>query len=177
MDKNILSQSKKRKHEILGTVIRANGRIVGQVIDGVFVKDVSSSKHFLRTPEAIAYSLDTLHAAEAAGAVWLDVLDTDTGTHYRASLAMMWDKGRNFDYGFGSQRYLCLSFWALARDPQSTADFPQATSQTDAPVYEDPTATDDEDVKPLNIKSRAARGVKYTKGTKTLKQMQLFGGR
>lgn len=166
MDKNSIHQ----KHKIVGTVIRANGRTVGQVINSVFVKDVSKRKHFLHTPEAIAYSLDTLHAAEAAAAEFCEVLDTDSGIRYRAAIAKIWDMGKRFNYGWGEQIYLTLNNWTQSRDPNFTT--------TDAPFYENPNATnDDEDVKPLNIKSRAAVGIKYTKGTKTLKQMQLFGGR
>jgi hypothetical protein len=169
MDKNIVAvKSKKRKHEILGQVIKANGRTVGQVIDGVFVKDVSKHKHFLHTPEAIAYSLDALHAAERAGAEYLDVLDTDTNTHYRASLAMMWDKGEPFNRGWGDQIYLTLSHWQTSADPN------HSPTETVTPEYSEPSGT--HDVKPLNYKSRAAVGVKHAKGTKTLKQMYLFGG-
>ena len=165
MDKNSIHQ----KHEIVGIVIKANGRTVGQVIDRVFVKDVSKKKHFLNFPEAIAYSLDTLYAAERAGAEYLDVLDTDTNTHYRASLAMMWDKGRNFDYGYEAQRYLCLSHWQTFEDPQ-------ATHETAPPEYSESSGTHEE-VKPLHYTSHAPKGVTYKKsGKRTMKQMALFGG-
>jgi hypothetical protein len=152
MTKNIVA----RKHRILGTVIKVNGRTVGQVIDGVFVKDVSRQKHFLHTPEAIAYTLDTLHAAERAGAEYCDVLDTDTGTHYRASIAMIWDKGRKFNYGWGEQIMLTLPYWTQTTDPEYS-------SNTDMP-----------EVKPLAYKSKATKGAVFTKG---VKQLNFFGGR
>ena len=158
-----------RKHKIVGTVIRVNGRTVGQVIGDTFVKDVSSHKHFLHTPEAIAYTIETLHAAQRAGAEYCEVLDTDTGIRYRASIAKIFDMGKPFDYGWGRQIYLTVSNWLQTIDPEYT-------SHTSAPEYSDPTSTHDEDVKPLHIKSRAAVGVTWKPGTKTAKQLSLFGG-
>lgn len=155
-----------RKHKIVGTVIKVNGRTVGQVIDGVFVKDVSSHKHFLHKPEAIAYTIDTLHAAQRAGAEYCDVLDTDTGIHYRASIAKIWDMGKPFNYGWGDQIYLTLQNWTQSRDPE-------ITSQT-VLEYSDANSTHDEDdIKPLNIKRHAPKGTKFTKGKP--RQINMFG--
>ena len=155
---------KARKHKIVGTVIKVNGRTVGQVIDGVFVKDVSSSKHFLHTPEAIAYTIDTLHAAQRAGAEYCEVLDTDTGIKYRASIAKIFDMGKKFNYGWGDQIYLTLSNWLQTLDPEyiSTDTDPQAYSEADGT----------HEVKPLNYKSNAPKGVTFTKG---VKQLNLWG--
>ena len=155
---------KARKHKIVGTVIKVNGRTVGQVIDGVFVKDVSSSKHFLHTPEAIAYTIDSLHAAQRAGAEYCQVLDTDTGIKYRASIAKIFDMGKKFNYGWGDQIYLTLSNWLQTLDPEyiSTDTDPQAYSEADGT----------HEVKPLNYKSNAPKGVTFTKG---VKQLNLWG--
>ena len=155
---------KARKHKIVGTVIKVNGRTVGQVIDGVFVKDVSSSKHFLHTPEAIAYTIDSLHAAQRAGAEYCEVLDTDTGIKYRASIAKIFDMGKKFNYGWGDQIYLTLSNWLQTLDPEyiSTDTDPQAYSEADGT----------HEVKPLNYKSNAPKGVTFTKG---IKQLNLWG--
>jgi len=169
MTKNSVS----RKYKILGTVIKVNGRTVGQVYNGVFVKDVSSSKHFLHTPEAIAYTIDTLHAAARAGAEYCDVLDTDTGTHYRASLSMIWDKGKPFNYGWGDQIYLTLPYW------QASADTDNA-SHTTAQEYTGETGThdgeDQSEPKPLFYKSNVTQGAVWNKtGKKTMKQIRMFG--
>ncbi len=165
-DKNIVAKkSEKRKHKIVGTVIKVDGRTVGQVIDGVFVKDVSSSKHFLRTPEAIAYTIDTLHAAQRAGAEYCEVLDTDTGKKYRASIAKIWDMGKPFNYGWGDQIYLTLSNWLQTLDPEYSP-----TTDTDAPAYSEDGTTN---TIPLYYKSNAPKGVTFTPGTK---QLDLFEG-
>jgi hypothetical protein len=155
-----------RKYKIVGTVIKVNGRTVGQVIDGVFVKDVSSSKHFLHTPGAIAYTIDTLHAAQRAGAEYCQVLDTDTGIRYRASIAKIWDMGKKFNYGWGDQIYLTLQNWLQTVDPEYASH-----TDTVTPEYTDPTDTH-HDVKPLVYKSHAPKGVTFTKG---VKQLDLWG--
>ena len=67
---NIAWQGKKRKHEILGVVIRVNGRTVGQVIGDDYVKDITN-RHMLATPPAIASDIQALHDAERAGAALL----------------------------------------------------------------------------------------------------------
>lgn len=162
MTKKIVTQSKRRKHKVIGTVIKANGRTVGQVIGDVFVKDLSARNHFLRNPEAIAFSLDALHAAEDAGAEYCEVLDTDTGTKYKASISKIWDMGRDIDYGYGRQRYLTLSNWLQTRDPQHE-------TQTDIPEY----SASDTSCITLDYKSTAPVGITFTKGSK---QLGLFGG-
>ena len=153
-----------RTHKIIGTVIKANGRTVGQVYNGVFVKDVSSSKHFLHTPEAIAFTIDTLHAAQRAGAEWCEVLDTDTGIKYRASIAKIFDMGKPFNYGWGDQIFLTLQNWLQTVDPT-------ITSQSETPEYSDTDSTRAE-VIPLAYKSNAPKGVTFTKG---VKQLPLWG--
>lgn len=157
-----------RKHKIVGTVIRVNGRTVGQVIFDTFVKDITN-RHMLSNPEAIANDIQALHDASSAGAVYCVFTNTDTGIIYRASIAKIWDMGKEFNWGYGDQIYLTLANWLQTVDPEFT-------SHTDAPEYSDPNSTHDEDVKPLNIKSRAAVGVTWKKGTKTAKQMSFFGG-
>lgn len=168
MDKNIVTQNTKRRHVILGTVIKVKGRTVGQVYNGEFVKDITN-RHMLTTPPAIANDIQALHDAERAGAEYCVFTNTDSGIVYRAAIAKIYDMGKRVNYGWGEQVALLLPNWTQTRDPQ-------ATSQTSAPVYEDPNATSDEDVKPLNIKSRAAVGVTFTKGSQTPKQLRMFGG-
>ncbi len=169
--KQSLPQSKKRRHVILGTVIKVNGRTVGQVIGEDYVKDITN-RHMLAIPPAIASDIQALHDAERAGALYCVFMNTDTGIIYRAAISKIWDMGTRFNRGWGEQIYLTLNHWTQTRDPNITI------TTTTAPEYSDPTATNDDDVKPLNIKSRAlpAGGVKFKKGKKTLRQLSMFGG-
>lgn len=168
--KQSLLQSKKRRHVILGTVIKVNRRTVGQVIGEDYVKDITN-RHILATPPAIANDIQALHDAERAGALFCVFTNTDTRIVYRAAISKIWDMGTRFNRGWGDQIYLTLSHWTQTRDPNFT--------QTPALEYSDPVATSDDAVKPLNIKSRALPpgGVKFQKGTQTPRQLSLFGGR
>lgn len=93
------------------TPIYAGGRVVGQVVGGVFRKAVKASVHFLRRPPAIAFDLDSLRAAERAGAVRVEVTDTETGKVYRALLAEVLERGFSLNRGHGAQVALVLGMW------------------------------------------------------------------
>lgn len=164
MTKNIVSQkSKKRKHEILGTVIKVNGRTVGQVIKDTFVKDITN-RHMLTTPPAIANDLQALHDAERAGALYCAFTNTDNGIVYRVAISKIWDMGKQINFGYGLQIMLTLSNWTQTRDPHFIE------SQTDALAYS--VASDTNDVMPLYYKSNAPTGITVN----GVKQLGLFGG-
>jgi hypothetical protein len=172
MQTNNNTKNNKRKHVIVGTVIKVGKRTVGQVIGNEYVKDIETG-HLLQFPPAIASDIQALHDAERAGAEYCVFTCTDTGIIYRAAISKIWDLGKRFNRGWGEQIYCMLNHWTQTRDPNIT------TTTTTAPDYADPTTADDEAVKPLNIKSRALRPseIKFKKGKKTLKQLSMFGGR
>ncbi len=165
MGKNIVSHGNKRKHKIIGIVIKVNGRTVGQVIGENYVKDICN-RHMLTTPPAIANDIQALHDAQRAGAVYCEFTNTDTGIIYRAPIAKIWTAGWLMNLGWGDQQALTLQNWTQTRDPEFME------SQTDAPEYTNASGTHDE-IKPLVYKSRAPVGVTFTKG---VKQLDLFGG-
>lgn len=168
MTKNIVShKSKKRKHEIVGTVIKVGKRTVGQVIGLEYVKDITN-RHMLTTPPAIANDIQALHDAERAGAEYCVFTNTDTGIIYKAPISKIWDMGKPFNWGWGDQVMLTLQNWTQTRDPQLIAD------QMDAPEYSDPTDTHAEDIQTLHIKSKATVGIRYKPGKQTPKQLALF---
>lgn len=166
-NKSIHPKSYKRNHE-LGILIKVGKQTIGQVYNGVLEKDISSKKHFLHYPEeAIAFTITALHAAQAAGAVYVEVLDTDTGTRYKTTLSKYFDLGEKFNYGWGEQIKLTLPNFTQTRgdnDPNS------AQTQTPPPDYSDPSGTGD--IMPLYYKSNAPTGVTVN----GVKQLGLFGG-
>lgn len=162
-NQSLQPKAKKRKHEILGTVIKVNGRTVGQVIPPDYVKDITN-RHMLTTPPAIASDIQALHDAERAGAEYCVFTNTDTGIIYRAPIAKIWDMGKEFDFGYGRQIMLTLHNWTQTRDPE----FIQ--SQTEAQDYTEPSDTGE--VMPLHYVSNAPVGVKYEPG---VKQKSLWG--
>lgn len=150
--------SSKRRHKIIGTVIKVNGRTVGQVIGADYVKDFTN-RHMLTTPPAIASDIQALHDAQRAGAVYCVFTNTDTGIIYRAPIAKIWDMGKEFNFGWGDQIMLTLSNWQQTRNPEYTDP-----TDTHTPEYTEPSGT--HEVKPLHYVSHAPG----------IKQMSLWGG-
>lgn len=93
------------------TPIRVGNKLVGHVSGDTFAKRVSASRHFLRTPKAIALDLDSLAQAEQAGARRVAVEDTESGIIYRASIDYIRQAGFEIDRGFGRQIALPLNGW------------------------------------------------------------------
>ena len=67
------------------TQIYTRGRVVGSVNNGCFTKPIKANG-YLRVPPGIAFSVESLAAAEAAGATRVQVVDRETGTIYRATI-------------------------------------------------------------------------------------------
>lgn len=97
----------------------ANGKAIGRVADGVFVKRVQASKHFLQRPPAICLDLQSLADAEKAGARRVEITDTETGRVYRADVRTIRTHGQRIDRGHGAQLAIALGKWAVD-DPQVT---------------------------------------------------------
>jgi len=92
-------------------IYAGNGRVVGEVKNGVFSKKVKASKHFLKKPPAICFDISSLKEAEAAGATHIEIEDTETGKTYHAPLRLVWQKGFTLDRGYGRQIGLLLNLW------------------------------------------------------------------
>jgi hypothetical protein len=109
--KNHFVLSKGSFSKVKYTNIRVGNRIVGSVKDGVFIKTVKASKHFLRVPPAIAFDIDSLKRASEAGAHTVRVIDTDCNRVYVAPISTIWSKGFEVNRGFGRQIALLLKYW------------------------------------------------------------------
>lgn len=94
-----------------GEPIYSGARVVGHVKAGIFHKVVSGSKHFLQKPPGIAFDVSSLKAAQAAGAVHVEVYDRETRTTYRASIAHVLENGFSFNRGWGEQIALPFEGW------------------------------------------------------------------
>ena len=121
------------------TRIYANGRVVGQVTNGVFTKTVSGSRHFLRKPQAICLSTMSLFDAEKAGALSLSVTDIETGLIYSATVLHF--QRYSFDLQRGSnepQKALPLENWDVSggKTPQPTAQ-PATQSKTQPTAWQE----------------------------------------
>lgn len=79
---NYIHNSEKSKKPVQ---IWVGGRVVGSVKNGTFFKNIKANG-YLRVPPGIAFSVESLAAAEAAGASRVQVVDRETGTIYRATI-------------------------------------------------------------------------------------------
>jgi len=95
------------------TKIYSNNRMVGEVIGTTFRKRLKPS-HFLWRPPAIAFGLQSLIDAKKAGAIRIEVINTETGRVHRATLDMMERHGFSVERGgFEPQRALALHKWQV----------------------------------------------------------------
>ena len=130
---------------------------------------MSARSAFIHYPEeAIAFTIDALKFIQAMGAAYVDIMDTDTGKHYKATVRKYFDEGVYFDGGkWGEQLKLTLPNFLQTLDPEYSGH-----TDTDAGGYSEPTST--HDVKPLHYISNAPKGVTFTPG---VKQLDMFGRR
>jgi len=94
-------------------IFAENGKVIGEVKNGVFSKKLSGSRHFLRKPPAICFDVVSLKQAEAAGAIRIEITDMENGKIYHAPLRLVWQKGFTLDRGYGRQIGLALNYWQL----------------------------------------------------------------
>lgn len=87
------------------------GKVVGSVVGDTFRKTVIGSQHFLRQPPAIASDVSALMQAERAGAAWVEVLDKETKTIYRATIELIRTNGLEIKRGYGKQLALPMAWW------------------------------------------------------------------
>ena len=144
------------------------GILVGKISGDTVHKDLSAKTGFLKFPYlAIAHTIEALEYMREMGAVYIDVLEKDSGIHYRTTVQKYFDEGEYFYGGvkYGEQLKLALPKFQQTRDPEYTEP-----TDTDAQHYGDPSDTGE--VMPLVYKSHAPVGVKYEPG---IKQMGLWG--
>lgn len=95
------------------TKIYSNNIMVGEVIGDIFRKRLKPN-HFLWRPPAIAFALQSLIDAKKAGAIKVEVINTETGRVHRATLDLIERHGFNIERGgFEPQRALALHKWQV----------------------------------------------------------------
>lgn len=92
-------------------IVRVGNKVVGKVVGDEFVKKLHSVKHFLHTPPAIAFNLESLDQVRNLGATRVKIIDLDTGIIYRVTIEVILKRGFLFNRGFGDQIGLALKYW------------------------------------------------------------------
>lgn len=100
------------------TKILVGNTIVGAVKDGVFLKRVRGSRHFLKKPPAIALNTDTIEQAFNLGATKIAIHDLESGKFYRATIELIYEKGFKLNRGYGDQLALPISRWEVEQTDQ-----------------------------------------------------------
>ena len=95
-----------------GGAVHAGGRVVGEVRQGVFHKDVCASRHMLRNPKGWALDLTSIEEAENLGASWVAIHDLESHKTYTASIEHIREYGFRLERGFGRQIALVLERWS-----------------------------------------------------------------
>ena len=73
-------------------------------------KTVSGSKHFMRTPPAIAFDQVVIDQAQWHQCQYVQVTDRETGDIYKTGLHMFQEKGVPVVRGFGKQVALPFAY-------------------------------------------------------------------
>jgi len=120
MSSSIVARSRKAGKPV---PVSVGGRTVGRVAGKVFYKSIRGSVHLLQKPRAIAFDLSTLRDAQAAGAVSVQVTDTESGAVYRAGIDLVFRDGFRLNRGHGDQQALPLDRWNRADLPQQATLF------------------------------------------------------
>ena len=119
--------------------LRGASRPVGQVTGAVFEKSIAGSKHLLHRPQALAFDLSTLDDAERAGAEFVAVRDSETGTVYRQRIDTIRRYGFMVTRGFGRQIALPLTAYSINGQapelPPGTAVTNQARKDTQLNLF------------------------------------------
>ena len=90
-----------------------SGSTVGHVVEGVFIKVASRSKHFLRKPQAIAIDADSYDRSKILFTA-IQVNDSDSGDVFTLSRAEFEQYRQPLDRGFGRQYFVPLERWQYA---------------------------------------------------------------
>ncbi len=104
---------------------RLGGHKVGELHGAVLRKLVHGREHMLQKPrQAWAIDATVLVDAEQRGATTVEVLDTETGTVYRAGIAKFHTHGFTVNHGWGAQRGLALAHWSTGDTVRPPAAVP-----------------------------------------------------
>lgn len=87
------------------------GHIVGTLRGNTFYKSVHGSRHMLQKPPAWCMDKEALLRAQQAGAAFVQIVDNETGTVYRAPVSHILEAGFDLNRGYGSQIALRLAGW------------------------------------------------------------------
>jgi hypothetical protein len=105
-DYNTISRSVK-------TPVKAQGKIIGYLEEGAFIKVVTGSKHRLRYPPAWAIDAEAFDTEVKPNATEIVVIDRETGIKYHTPVQTFDRLKGELNRGFGRQYFLLLNHWQV----------------------------------------------------------------
>ena len=129
-------------YSTLKNPVFVNGKVVGKVVNGIFVK-VIKTNGMLQKPPAIALAVSSLDDMERAEADIIRITNQDTGLIYSVTLAHF--RRHCFDLkrgGYEAQKALPLEYWdvsggKVARQVQKNEQVRAAKKKDDDPLIRD----------------------------------------
>ena len=97
----------------LSLVRNKQGRLVGQILDRVFVKEVYGNKHMLRQPMAWAIDCDIFDRVVFPNCLSIHIVDKDTGYRYVCGINTFREKSHRINRKYEAQYYLELVHWVV----------------------------------------------------------------
>ncbi len=94
------------------------GRTVAEITDKLLKKHIYKSKHFLRKPPAIAFDLEIIEAARAAGVERVEAHEDEDKKLYSVDLDRFVKSSIVIDRGAGPQLALPLEYWTVKDNKQ-----------------------------------------------------------
>ncbi len=94
-------------------LLKAAGKVIGEIRGEVLRKRVVGSKHQLRRPPAWALDAAALNEATASGCRRVEVFDKETGRTFSADVDTIRTRGFLINRGFGTQFVLPLQHWQM----------------------------------------------------------------
>lgn len=103
------------------TALRSTeGRVVATLDGDILKKRVIEAKHMLRTPLAWCIDKDVIEHAVALGATRIEIMATDTGKTYRATMPGFLEKAKKMNRNHNDQLMLPLRYWSTGDERQLT---------------------------------------------------------
>lgn len=81
-------------------------------------KRCTRSKHFMRTPPAIAFDEEIFNEAVKEGVKFVQVYEREQKTYYSVTIEQFQKKAISINRGFGQQLALPLGYWVISKNKE-----------------------------------------------------------
>lgn len=99
--------------DTINIVRNRQGRVVGKIVDRIFIKEVYGNKHMLRKPVAWAIDCDIFDRVIKPLCYSIHITDKDTGHKYIVGVETFNANKQKISRKFGNQYYLELIHWKV----------------------------------------------------------------